>query len=119
MARVVLPRVQAMVVCDAVEESEHEAGVYHLTNVRTVIESPFPAVVSRLCVFAHMSGHQSEATIHFEIERAETSDVIFETAPESVSFDEPTSVVGVVIPLVNCVFPVPGYTMWRFTTAAN
>ena len=58
MANLVLPRVQAMVLCDDVEESEHETGVYHLTGVRSIIDSPFPAVVSQLCVFAQMSGHQ-------------------------------------------------------------
>lgn len=108
MAKVVLPRVQAMVLCDSAEESENETGVYHLSGVRSVIESPFPAVVSLLCVFAQMSGHQGEASCHIEIEHAETNEVIFETEPRSVSFDEPTSIVVVVFPLADCVFPASG-----------
>ena len=79
MATLVNPRVQAMVLCDSAEESENEGGVYHLTGVRSVIESPFPAVVSQLSVFAQMSGHQGAASCHIEIEHAESSQVIFET----------------------------------------
>jgi len=34
MANAVLPRVQAMVLCDAVEDSAQESRVYDLTGVR-------------------------------------------------------------------------------------
>ena len=108
MASMVLPRVQAMVLCDGVEESEYEAAVYDLTGVRTVIESPFPAVVSQLCVFAQMSGHQGESYCHIEIEHIDANEVIFATVPQPISFETPTAAVAVVFPLANCVFPVPG-----------
>ena len=108
MANLVLPRVQAMVLCDDAEESEHENGVYDLTGVRSVIEAPFPAVISRFCVFLNMSGHHGEASCHMEIEHAETGEVISETKAQTISFAEPTSVVPVVFQLRNCVFPVPG-----------
>jgi hypothetical protein len=89
MASMVLPRVQAMVLCDGVEESEYEAAVYDLAGVRTVIESPFPAVVPRLCVFLHMSGHKGSSSISVAIEKAAPNEVVFETETQTVVFQEP------------------------------
>jgi hypothetical protein len=42
MAQLVLPRVQAMVLCDGLKESEEEPDVVHLAGVRThVLASSF------------------------------------------------------------------------------
>jgi hypothetical protein len=77
-------------------------------GVRTVIESPFPAVVPRLCVFLHMSGHMGSSSINVAIERAAPNEVVFETETQTVVFQEPTSVVPVLFLLLDCVFPSPG-----------
>ena len=109
MSTLVLPRVQAMLLCDEIEESDQEADVVHLTGVRAVLDVPsFPAVYAQLCVFLHMSGHQGMANCQVKIEEVGSGDAIFETEILAVSFDDPASVVPVYFRLPNCVFPAPG-----------
>lgn len=109
MAKLVLPRVQAMVLCDEVEESEQEGDVVHLTGVRAVMEAPsFPTIRSQLCVFLHMSGHTGKASCHIQIDWPEKDEVVFETAPAMIFFDETAAVVPVYFRLPNCGFPAPG-----------
>jgi hypothetical protein len=109
MANVVLPRVQAMVLCDGVKESDLEADVFQLAGVRTTLELPsFPALHPRLCVFIQMSGHRGQATCRVEIERAATGEVIAETPPRTIVFEDPTFAVPVIFRVRNCVFPEPG-----------
>ena len=63
MAQLVLPRVQAMLICDDVAKSNQEKGVYYLNGVRyTIAFASFPATRPHLCVFMHLSGHRGEAT---------------------------------------------------------
>jgi hypothetical protein len=109
MPQPVLPRVQAMVVCDVIEQSDQEIGVYHLTGVRSSLDVPtFPALRPRFCVFVQMSGHRGEASVSVGIRQAASDEVIFQTKPKVVSFADPTLVVPVVFRLRNCVFPNPG-----------
>jgi hypothetical protein len=109
MAKVVLPRVQAMVLCDGVEESDQESGVYHLKGVRNVIEaSSFPCTRSRFFAFTQMSGHVGEASCHGEINRAETDETVFRTPGRVIAFEGPLSISPVVFRLRNCGFPAPG-----------
>jgi hypothetical protein len=108
MARLVLPRVQAMVLCDEVDRSAEEHGVYHLTGVRHAISAPsFPAVRS-MRVFLHMSGHQGETQCHIRVYHRPTEAVLFQTKTKIVTFQEPTLVVPVVFHLRGCVFPAKG-----------
>jgi hypothetical protein len=109
MAKLVLPRVQAMVLCDSLRESDEEADVFNLTGVRAVLEvASFPAQYPRLCVFLHMSGHQGEALCHVEVNRIGVDQVIFRAATKTVSFKHPTTVVPVEFRVPRCVFPAPG-----------
>jgi hypothetical protein len=109
MAELVLPRVQAMVLCDAIEESAQERAVFHLKGVRSGIEVHlFPYPHSRLCVYLQMSGHKGEAACRVEINRAETDEVVYRTSPRVIAFEEPMSVLPVVFRLRNCGFPAPG-----------
>ncbi len=109
MAKSVLPRVQAMVVCDAIKESEEEVDVLHLHGVRNVLTVPsFPALRPRLGVVAHMSGHRGHAFVRVVVNRLETDDLIYQSAPKDVEFLGPTVVATVVFRLRNCVFPAAG-----------
>ncbi len=108
MARLVLPRVQAMMVCDEVDKSAQEHGVYHLTGVRHALALPsFPATRS-MRVFLHMSGHQGEALCHIEVFQMITDATIFQTKTKTVAFQGPTAVVPVGFRLRDCVFPAKG-----------
>jgi hypothetical protein len=109
MAQTVLPRVQAMVLCDEVMESAQEPGVHNLSAVRTIIDvTSFPYLCPRLCVFLQMSGHRGEAACQIEIEKVGTNDLIHHTKAKLISFTEPVAVVPVLFRMRNCVFPSPG-----------
>src|SRR5258707_10287452 len=109
MTKLVLPRVQAMVLCDAIEESTEESGTFHLTSVRSQIAPiTFPCFWPRLCVYLQMSGYKGNASCRLEINRAETEEVLYRTSPRVISFEGPMSVVPVVFRLRNCGFPAPG-----------
>src|SRR4051812_12051811 len=106
MAKLVLPRVQAMVVCDRVEESGEEYGIYHLHAVRSTLEAPaFPYTCPRLCAFLQMSGHPGEAICRVQILHAATDEVIYGTRPRTVIFTGPTHVAPMIFRLRNCSFP--------------
>ena len=108
MAQLVLPRVLAMVICDDVAEAEDEAGVVHLTGVRTVIETATFPTVQSLCVFVELSGHEGEAICHVQVESLETGELVTETEPHDVVFEEPSKAVPEYFRLINCVFSAPG-----------
>ena len=109
MSKRVLPRVQAMVVCDALKEVEDESDVFHLHGVRNVLDVPsFPALRPRIGVLAHLSGHPGRAVIRLVINRLGTDEIIYEASPRDVAFLGPTSVVAVAFRARNCVFPMPG-----------
>ncbi len=58
-AAVLTPRVRLATVCDRVQESATEAGVYHLREVRQRIVAPaFPFLASRLWLFLVLSSHR-------------------------------------------------------------
>lgn len=109
MDRLIWPRVQAMVLCDEIEESDQDSDAVNLHGVRSVITSPvFPLVWPHLCAFVQMSGHQGEAQCHVEVESVASDKVIADTEPMSISFDSPTIVTPVQFRLHNCLFRVPG-----------
>jgi hypothetical protein len=115
MAKLVLPRVQAMVLCDDVEESDLESGTFHLKGVRSEIRVPsFPYIRRQLCVFLQMSGHAGEASCHVEINRPETDEALYRYPSFVVSFQGPVSVVPVFFQVLNCSFPAPGVYYIQF-----
>jgi hypothetical protein len=109
MAKAVLPRVQAMVLCDGVEESDRERGVYHLKGVRSVISATgFPCIHPRLCAFLQLSGHMGEASCHATINRVETDETLYQTRPRVISFKGPLTIIPFKFRFQNCAFPAPG-----------
>ena len=105
----VLPRVLALVVCDGIEESEQEMGVYRLSGVRTRLDVPvFPAFRPRLCVFVQMNGHRGQALCRIGIRQEATDEVIYQTKAKTILFEDPRLAVPVVFRLRNCVFPASG-----------
>jgi len=109
MANLVLPRVQAMVLCDGAREDEQEPRVYRLDGVRASMGvTSFPALCPRLSVFLQMSGHPGTIACQVEIENAETGDIVITTPKKSMTFTGPLDVVPVVFRIRNCVFPSAG-----------
>jgi hypothetical protein len=107
MTDLVLPRVQAMIVCDdAIETAED--GVFDLTSVRTVITAAVFLTVNSFVVFAQLSGHQGEAFCNVRLESYESGELIDDTEPQSVVFEDPTITMPMSFRVINCVFPSPG-----------
>ncbi|HYV38941.1 MAG TPA: hypothetical protein VE988_24870 [Gemmataceae bacterium] len=109
MPKLVLPRVQAMVLCDGVEKSAHEPGVYELSGVRSAVwAASFPHLRRRLCVYLQLSGHPGQAELHIEINRPGNDEVIYSSVSRNVSFRGPMAIIPIPFILRNCSFPAPG-----------
>lgn len=108
MSNLVLPRVQAMVLCDDAVESGRESGVFYLIGVRTVVVAPSFPIMHSLCVFAQLTGHEGDATLHVHIESAESSELGGESEPQTVSFLHPTISVPVLFRFPHCVLSTSG-----------
>src|SRR4051812_21102989 len=84
------PRVQAMVVCDDIQEREEEQGVHDLSGVRGVIQAEeFPHVQPLLCVYAQVTGHPGVVSCRVEITQAGTDELVHITPEYGVRLDGP------------------------------
>ncbi len=109
MAQLVLPRVQAMLICDDVAKSSKDRGVYHLTGVRHSISVPsFPAIRPHLYVFLHMSGHRGATSCLVRVLRVATDEIVYESSARNINFKDPTAVRNVIFDVRNCEFPELG-----------
>jgi Family of unknown function (DUF6941) len=109
MAKLVLPRVQVMVLCDGIKESDEEYGVYHLSGVRTEIEAAsFPFTRLRLCAFLQMSVHAGEGSCYLRVVRAADDEEMYRTAARAVVFTGPLEVLPKVFRFRNCSIPTAG-----------
>lgn len=109
MAKLVLPRVHVMVLCDEIEPSEAEADVFDLRGVRTDIVAPsFPYTHPQLCVYLQMTGHEGVVTGRAVVNQVETDDDIASTVEDVVQFHGPLAFVHVPWKVLDCSFPQPG-----------
>jgi uncharacterized protein DUF6941 len=109
MAKLVLPRVHVMVLCDEIEPSPTEDNVFDLRGVRTHIAAPaFPYTHAQLCLYLQMTGHEGTATGRVVILDPETNRNVDETADDSIQFHGPLEFIHVPWKLNDCTFPEPG-----------
>jgi hypothetical protein len=105
----VLPRVQAMVLCDEIDERSDEPDVCDLKGVRNrVYARSFPYTHAQLWVCLQLSGHEGRATCRVEVLRAANDHVIHEVGEEEIEFSGPLEIVHWAIAITNCDFPSPG-----------
>jgi hypothetical protein len=108
MAKVVLPRVQAMVLCDDIEAT-NEGGVFDLRGVRAEIGADtFPHTRPQLCVFAQISGHPGVAKCRLVLHDPETDSDQELVPDEEIELAGPLSPVAVPFWIADCEFPRPG-----------
>lgn len=109
MAKVVLPRVHVMLVCDEVEPVPEEQEVFNLFGVRKHIEAPsFPHVHPRLMVYLQMTGHAGTVTGVVVIVNARTDEEVIRAQTPAVVLRDPLSIVPVYVLIEDCEFPEPG-----------
>ena len=90
MAKMVLPRMHVMVLCDEIEPSAEEAEVFDLRGVRTYIAAPaFPYAHPQLCVYLQLTGHEGTASGEIRIVLAETDDTVYRQEVGPVPFVGP------------------------------
>jgi len=109
MAKLVLPRIHAMVICDEIEPSVAEADVFDLRGVRTHIIAPaFPYTHPQLGVFLQMTGHEGTATGRAVVLDPETDLNVDETEDDLIQFHGPLEFTHVPWRLFDCTFTQPG-----------
>jgi hypothetical protein len=109
MAKAVLPRVNALLMCDDIEPSPGEAGVYNLIGVRTRLHaSAFPYVHPRLYVYLQLTGHEGEFSGTLIVVSARTDEEAFTRPIPPVELKGPLYVVRVALRVQDCEFPEPG-----------
>jgi len=108
MAKLVLPRVHVMVLCDEIEPSA-EADVFDLRGVRTSIAAAaFPYRHLQLCVYLQLSGHEGAASGEILIARADTDTTVHYQRIGSVQFQGPLTLIPLAVWLMDCDFPDAG-----------
>ena len=107
MAKMVLPRVHVMVLCDEIEPAE--ADVFDLRGVRTYLVAPsFPYTHAQLCVYLQVTGHEGMASGRVVAIRAETDDEVDSNAEEEVLLQGPLTFIQLPWRVVDCTFPTAG-----------
>jgi hypothetical protein len=109
MAKVVLPRVHVMVLCDEIEPSSVEEDVFDLRGARTHIVAPsFPYTHARLCVYLQMTGHEGAASGRAIVTFGEADQATARMEEELISFHGPLAFIHVPWNFYDCTFPEPG-----------
>jgi hypothetical protein len=110
-AKMVLPRVHALIVCDEAGPTTTNADVFDLHNVRTgIMAAAFPYTHPLLAVFVQVSGQEGKAAARLALIRADAeddADPVVDTEREIDLFG-PLTVVQDVFWVESCVFPQPG-----------
>jgi hypothetical protein len=109
MAKVVLPRVHVLVLCDEIEPVSAEGNVYNLLGVRTEIRAEtYPHVHPRLDVYMQVTGHEGTVSGEFVIIHAQTEEEVFRGPTPPLSLQGPLRAVSVFAEIDGCEFPEPG-----------
>jgi hypothetical protein len=109
MAKLVLPRIHVMVLCNEVEPSPHEEGVFDLRGVRTFLRADgFPYVHSQMCVFLQVSGHEGRASGRVAVSHAGTDEEIFSQPLDEIQFTGPLTLEPAYLRMADCAFPEAG-----------
>jgi len=109
MAKAVLPRVHALVICDEIEERWEGDSLHDLLGVRYELSAPmFPYRCPQLCVYAQVAGHEGMSACRVTVIRATDDDEVAGTPEEEVRFSGPRDFIPLRFWIADCVFPGPG-----------
>jgi hypothetical protein len=105
----VFARVHVMVLCDEIEDSPYEEGVYDLRGVRTGIRADsFPHYHPRLCIHLQVTGHRGVASGYLVGVHEATDEEIVYVPTGDIQLFGPLVIVPVHWWIEHCEFPEPG-----------
>lgn len=105
----ILPRVHVMVLCDDIEPSLEEEGVFQLLGVRSALQADsFPYIHPELCVYLQVTGHPGRTSGTVILFQAETDRTLRRRSLPAVDFLGPLNIIPLAGRLRNCEFPAPG-----------
>jgi hypothetical protein len=109
MAKVVLPRLHVIILCDEIEPSPSGDEVFDLRGVRTSLSAPaFPYIHPQLCVYLQATGHEGTARCSLAVVDSGTDLPVLTTPEQTAHFRGPLSFLPVCWWLRDCWFPEPG-----------
>jgi hypothetical protein len=109
MAKVVLPRVHAMILCDDIERVPDEENAFNLLGVRTEIQAAsFPHVHPQLCAYLQVTGHAGTVSGVVTAVNARTDEELFRAPTPQILLRDPLTVVPVFVRIQDCEFPEAG-----------
>jgi hypothetical protein len=118
MAKLVLPRVHVMVLCDEVEPSPGEEDVYDLRGVRTFLRADrFPYVHPQLYLYLQVSGHEGTASGRVVVSHAATDEAVFFQSLDEIHFSGPLALVPANARMVDVLSPRRDYITFRCSSA--
>ena len=107
------PVVRYLIVCDDVVvdpvNPRKVTIVGLISSIRSYDEPQFPVRHKELCVYAQLTEFRGRGRVHVDVVHADSEIRAARTTTCVISFgDNPLEVVGVVIRIRGCLFPVPG-----------
>jgi hypothetical protein len=90
MAKVVLPRVHTMILCDEIERVLHEENVFNLLAVRAGIQAAsFPYVHPQLYAYLQLTGHAGTVSGVVTAVNARTDEELFRVPTPEIQLQNP------------------------------
>jgi len=109
MAKLVLPRVHVMVLCDEIEPSADEEEVFDLRGVRThITAASFPYTHPQLSVYLQVTGHEGTASGRAVVSDPDTEAELYVSQADPIAFSGPLTFIHVPWQVLDCTFPQPG-----------
>ncbi len=109
MAKLVLPRVHVMVLCDLVEEHPDEEGVFNLLGARARLSAAnFPYSPGQLCAYLQVTGHTGTVDLELAVVQASTDEEAVRIPPFAVQCFGPLVTVPLAVTIPDCWFPEAG-----------
>jgi hypothetical protein len=107
--KLVLPRVHALILCDAIRRDPDDEEVVTLVNVRTqIFADAFPYTHPRLCVYLQVTGHEGTAAGTVTLIQARTDQALLRYHLPTTSFKGPLALIPLSVRMRRCVFPEAG-----------
>lgn len=103
----VIPHSRSLTLCDAIARPlDGKLNIFGLFQAIRVVEYPYS--LSQFCVFAQLSNGLGAVPVHVEVHSGESDDLLFATAPRTLTFPNRHVLIQVAFEIRACRFDYPG-----------